>query len=134
VIVDASVVSSALMERTGTSDWARDVLGVGRLAAPHLMPVEVCQVLRRRVAGGVITAAQGAGAMADLLDLRTELHPFEPFAERVWELRQTVSAYDAWYVALAETLDVPFATLDSRLARAPGPRCAFLVPDVGGPV
>jgi predicted nucleic acid-binding protein len=52
----------------------------------------------------------------------------------VRQLRVTVSAYDAWYVALAEALDVPFATLDSRLARAPGPRCAFHVPDVGGPV
>ena len=134
MIVDASVVSAALMATTGTSNWASDVVGQGRLAAPHLMPVEVCQVFRRRAAGGVITAAQARGAMADLLQLRTELHPFEPFAERVWELRETVSAYDAWYVALAEALDIPFATLDSRLARAPGPRCAFHLPDVGGPL
>ena len=132
MIVDASVVTSALMVRARSSSWAREVMGVGRLSAPHLMPAEVCQVLRRRVAGAVITAAEASAGMDDLLELRADLHPFEPFAPRVWELRDTVSAYDAWYVALAEALDVPFATLDRRLARASGPRCAFLVPDVGG--
>ena len=68
--------------------------------------------------------------MGDLARLPIDLYPFEPVAQRVWELRDTVSAYDAWYVALAEALDVPLATLDTRLAKAPGPRCAFLVPDV----
>ena len=122
------------METTPASDWAREALGVARLAAPHLMPAEVCQVLRRRVARGWISAADASAGVSGLLELPAELHPFEPFAERVWELRDTVSVYDAWYVALAEALDVPFATLDTRLARAPGPRCAFLVPAVGGPV
>ena len=131
--MDASVVTSALMETTRASDWAREALRVGRLAAPHLMPAEVCQVLRRRVARGVLSAADASAGVSGLLELRAELYPFEPFAERAWELRDTVSAYDAWYVALAEALDVPFVTLDERLARAPGPRCAFLVPDVDGP-
>ncbi len=67
--------------------------------------------------------------MRGLLELGVRLHPFEPFAERVWALRETVSAYDAWYVALAEALDAPLATLDVRLTQAPGPRCSFLVPD-----
>ncbi len=128
MIVDASVVTSALMETTRASDWARDALGVGRLAAPHLMPAEVVQVLRRRVAQGVISETDASAGVSGLLELQAELHPFEPFAKRVWELRDTVSAYDAWYVALAEALDVPFATLDARLARSPGPRCAFLIP------
>jgi predicted nucleic acid-binding protein len=63
-----------------------------------------------------------------LVELGVKLHPFEPFTARVWELRDTVGAYDAWYVALAEALDAPLATLDLRLASAPGPRCAFLTP------
>ena len=67
--------------------------------------------------------------MGDLVRLPIDLHPFEPVAERVWELRESVSAYDAWYVALAEALEVPLATLDVRLARAPGPRCSFVLPD-----
>lgn len=55
-------------------------------------------------------------------------YPYEPFAERVWELRPTVTPYDAWYVALAESLNARLATLDLRLSRAPGPRCGFVLP------
>lgn len=129
MIVDASVVSAALAREARHSSWAADILGAGPPVAPHLMPIEVCQVLRRRVTTGVLSAADASDGLRDLLDLRAELHPFEPFAHRVWELRDTVSAYDAWYVALAEALDVPLATMDQRLARAPGPRCVFLVPE-----
>ena len=62
------------------------------------------------------------------MQLSIECYPFEPFAERVWELRNTLTSYDAWYVAVAEALDLPLATLDARLARAPGPKCKFLLP------
>lgn len=62
-----------------------------------------------------------------LLDLRVELFPYAPFATRIWDLRDNVTCYDAWYVALAETLSAPLATLDARLAKASGPRCRFLV-------
>ena len=130
MIVDASVVTSALFGDTHVSDWAREVVAAGQVGAPHLMPVEVCQVLRRRVDGGVIASADASAGLSDLLELRVDLYPFEPFAERVWELRDTVSAYDAWYIALAEARGAPLATLDSRLARAPGPRCAFVLPEV----
>jgi predicted nucleic acid-binding protein len=74
-------------------------------------------------------AASAGDALGRLVELNVELHPFEPFAARVWELRETVTAYDAWYVALAEALDVPLATVDTKLARAPGPRCSFVLPD-----
>lgn len=56
-----------------------------------------------------------------------ELFPYAPFASRVWELREDVTCYDAWYVAIAEALSAPLATLDARLANAPGPRCRFAV-------
>jgi len=67
--------------------------------------------------------------MRDLVDLRVHLFPFEPVADRVWELRGNLSAYDAWYVALAESLETDLITLDRRLAKAPGPRCSFVVPE-----
>jgi predicted nucleic acid-binding protein len=50
----------------------------------------------------------------------------DPFAERIWELRHAITSYDAWYVAIAEALRLPLATLDKRLARARGPKCEFL--------
>lgn len=56
-----------------------------------------------------------------------ELFPYAPFAARIWDLRDNVTCYDAWYVAVAETLNAPLATLDVRLANAPGPRCRFQV-------
>ena len=57
-----------------------------------------------------------------------ELFPFAPFAERVWALRENLTSYDAWYVALAEVLDCPLVTLDRRLSRASGPVCEIIAP------
>jgi len=96
--------------------------------APHLMHAEVTNSLRRLVSGGAITALTATVARGDLADLGTDLYPFEPFADRVWALRETLTAYDAWYVALAEAHDVPLATLDRRLVDASGPQCDFATP------
>ena len=92
------------------------------------MFVEVSNVLRRSVLSGWLGRDVAALAHADLVQLSVTIFPFEPLAARVWELHPTVTAYDAGYVALAEALDVPFVTLDRRLARASGPECEFLLP------
>ena len=92
------------------------------------MPVEVANILRRAAVAGEISADVAAMAHTDLLDLRVELFPYGPFAPRVWELRDNFTSYDAWYVALAEFLGTRVATLDLRLARAPGSRCGFETP------
>jgi len=63
-----------------------------------------------------------------LLDLRVEFFPYQPCAARVWELRENVTCYDGWYVAVAELIDAPLAALDGRLATSTGPRCQFLLP------
>lgn len=68
-----------------------------------------------------------------LEDRPIELFPYEPFAFRVWELRENLTAYDAWYVALAEEVGAKLATLDGALCRAAGPRCGFLTPGSGAP-
>jgi predicted nucleic acid-binding protein len=127
-IVDASAVVAALVDSGPEGTWAEDELIADQLAAPHLLPVEVTNILRRAALAGEISDDVGALAMADLLALRIELFPFEPLAARVWELRGNVTAYDAWYVALAEQLEAPLVTLDRKLSRAAGPRCAFRVP------
>lgn len=127
LVVDASMVVAALVDSGTDGRWAEALLTGDSLAAPHLMPAEAANILRRSAAGGVISAEQASLAHADLLDLRVELFPYAPFAARVWELRENVTCYDAWYVAVAEALGAPLATLDARLAKAPGPRCRFMV-------
>ncbi|MBW3665485.1 MAG: type II toxin-antitoxin system VapC family toxin [Actinobacteria bacterium] len=125
LVVDASVVTSALIDAGPDGTWAEDLLANDHVIAPHLMPAEVANILRRAALAGDVSVDVASLALADLLDLRIELFPFRPLAPRVWELRNTVTAYDAWYVALAESYDVPCATLDTRLAAAPGPLCTF---------
>jgi predicted nucleic acid-binding protein len=128
LVIDASLVVSALVDTSSTGNWAESVLLAGPLNAPHLMPVEVTNILRRAVARSEITADVASMAHADLLDLRVELFPYAPFASRVWELRDNVTSYDAWYVALAESLGSSLVTLDQKLAQATGPRCDFETP------
>ena len=86
------------------------------------------QYLAEGGAGRRISADVASLAHTDLLDLRVEFFPYQPYAARVWELRENVTCYDGWYVAVAELLDAPLATLDGRLANSPGPRCQFLLP------
>lgn len=128
LVVDASLVVAALIDNGTDGRWADSMLESDALAAPHLLPVEVANVLRRAVAVGEVSADSASLAHADLLGLRISLFAYEPFANRVWELRGGVSAYDAWYVALAESLDAPLATLDRRLTRSTGSRCRFTIP------
>lgn len=127
-VVDAGVVVAALVDTGEAGSWAEALLAEGDLVAPHLLPAEVASVLRRAALAGDVSADVASLAHADLLDLRIELFPYAPFARRIWELRENLAAYDAWYVAVAEELDASVATLDLRLARASGPRCAFDTP------
>lgn len=131
LVVDASVVVALLIDDGPDGSWAAQLCRGEVLAAPDHMPVEAANVLRRAVLAGDITSDSAILAHADLLDLRVELFPYSATADRCWELRDTITTYDAAYVALAEQLDVSLATLDGRLARAPGPRCTFAIPDVG---
>ncbi len=128
LVVDASVVVAALMDGGPTGSWAESVLASDQLAAPHLMPAEAANILRRAALAGDISSDSAALAHADLLRLRAALFAYEPFADRVWELRRHVTAYDGWYVALAESLGAAVATLDRRLARVPQTRCSFVTP------
>ena len=128
LVVDSGLVAAALVDSGPVGTWADHLLGTDHLAAPHLMPVEVANVLRRAAMAGEISADTASLAYADLLRLIVELFAYEPFATRVWELRGNVTAYDGWYVALAESLDATLATVDIRVTKAAGPRCAFATP------
>lgn len=128
LVPDASVLVAALVDDGPVGQWAEEVLAAHDLAAPHLLPAEVANVLRRAEIARELSPDVVALASADLLELRAELFPFEPFSDRVWELRHNITSYDAWYVALAEHLEAPVATLDGRLGKATGPRCEVLIP------
>lgn len=126
LVVDASVVVAALIDDGDDGRWAAAALRGQALTAPHHMPIEAANILRRASLAGDISRDAASLAHADLVQLRVELFPYGPLAERCWELRENVTVYDAAYVALAEQLDAPLTTLDLRLASSPGPRCAFL--------
>jgi predicted nucleic acid-binding protein len=126
VVLDASVVVAALVDSGPDGTWAESLLDEPGLCAPHLLPVEAADILRRGVLAGDLTADTASLAHRDLLDLRIELFAYEPFAHRIWQLRDNLTSDASWYVAVAEVLDAPLATLDGRLRCASGPRCAFL--------
>ncbi len=128
IVFDASVVVAGVAADGALSAWAIDTMEREALVAAAHLPVEVTHALRRQERLGRLAPAVAVLAHADAMSLGIELIGFEPFAERVWELRHAVSPYDAWYVAIAELLDRPLATLDRRLAAADGPRCRFLTP------
>jgi predicted nucleic acid-binding protein len=90
------------------------------LHVPHLVDVEVAQVLRRLVRSGELGAKRATDAIAGLRDLDLERHPHEPLLDRVWLLRENLTAYDAVYVALAEALEATLLTCDKRIAGVPG--------------
>jgi len=127
-VVDASLLVAATSDKGAEGAWAEDVVRSGSLVAPHLALAEATNILRRLELAGKLGRMESGAAARDLLLFEVELVPFTPFAERVWELRTNVTSYDAWYVAVAEELDLPLATLDRRLAAATGPRCQFLLP------
>ena len=116
-VVDASVVVSALVDSGPAGRWSEQWLRTGAVAAPHHMPVEAANILRRAALRGDIPGAAASAAHGDLLNLPVELYPYELVAARSWELRANLTLYDAPYVALAELLGVQLVTLDERLAR-----------------
>jgi predicted nucleic acid-binding protein len=128
IVIDASVLGAALVDSGKEGSWAETLVAESDAVAPELILVETSNVLRRLERARVISTIEATAAQRDLMRLDLELFAFGPFAERVWALRDNLTAYDAWYVALAEALGCPLATLDKRLSRASGPRCTFVTP------
>jgi predicted nucleic acid-binding protein len=133
LVLDASAVVAALVDDGEVGRWAEAAIGRDDLAAPHLMTFEAANILRRASQRGELSEDVARLAHADLLDLTVDLADYEVLAERAWELRGSVTVYDAAYIALAEMLEAPMMTLDLRLSRAPGPRCAFWTPSDPSP-
>lgn len=129
VVIDASVLAAALIDSGKEGRWAEATIAANDSVAPELVLVETSNVLRRLERARQISTFEASSAHRDLMRLDLELFSFGPFAERVWVLRDNLTSYDAWYVALAEALRCPFATLDKRITRASGPTCDFITPE-----
>ena len=126
IVLDASaVVELLLVTEVGRTVAHRISDPAESLHAPHLLSVEVAQVLRRLHRSGDLSTSRARQALEDLADLGIEHYSHEPFLDRMWALRSNLTAYDAAYVTIAEALDAPLLTLDARLAAAPGNRATF---------
>jgi predicted nucleic acid-binding protein len=123
IVVDASALLEVLLRTPAAPAVERRLFDAGEsLHAPHLVDLEAAQVLRRYAAAGQISAERGRAALDDLAALSLRRYPHDWLMMRVWQLRDSLTAYDAVYVALSEALAAPLLTRDRRLAAAAGHR------------
>jgi predicted nucleic acid-binding protein len=121
MVIDASAVLEVVLNTPSGEAVADRLFDPSEtVAAPHLLDVEVLQVLRRFSLAGDIDSERGRQAIEDLNDLPITRYPHDPLLLRIWELRNNVTAYDAAYIALAEALGATLLTRDEKLAASPG--------------
>lgn len=123
IVVDASIVVTALADDGDDGDRVRQRLRGEQLVAPYLIDVEVTAAWRRLAAGGHLDDRRARLALDDLRSLRMQRLPHTPLLGRCWELRHGLTVHDAAYVALAEVMDLTLLTADRRLSGASGTRC-----------
>jgi predicted nucleic acid-binding protein len=126
IVLDASALLEILL-RTPLAERLMDRAfdASERLHAPQLLDVEVTQVLRRLVQRKELSIPRAEQALADLAQLVIDRHDHQSLIPRIWQLRDSLSAYDGSYVALAEALDAPLLTCDTKLAGARGHRATI---------
>ena len=123
IVVDSSAILEVLLGTPAGARVAERLFAPGEtLHAPHLLDLEVAQVLRRYALAREINSARGLEALEDLSDLQITRYPHDLLLPRIWELRRNLTAYDAAYIALAEALEAPLITRDSALASVPAHR------------
>ena len=129
IVIDASAEVAVLLNVGPEVEAIRDRIArpVETLHVPHLFEIEVLHALRRPTLLGTVSPERTRLALSRLRDTQLVRYPHTPLMERIWELKDNLTAYDAAYVALAEALDAPLVTLDARLARAPGVRASVEV-------
>ncbi|HVZ69545.1 MAG TPA: type II toxin-antitoxin system VapC family toxin [Rhizomicrobium sp.] len=128
IVIDASAALDILLGTSAAKDVMARLSKRGEtIHAPHLLDIEVAQVIRRRVIYGDISSDRGSAALTDLSKIAIQRYPHDFLLPRIWELRHRLTAYDAAYIALAESLDAPLLTRDRRIAAAAGHYAQVLV-------
>ena len=122
LVVDTSAVLGAIVAREPARGLVERLAEDGDLHAPHLIDTEVLHALRRMSMHDQLSEERAVDARTDYAELTLVRYPHESLNDRVWALRQNLTAYDATFVALAEALGAPLITCDTRLAQAPGHR------------
>jgi predicted nucleic acid-binding protein len=123
IVLDASVALELVLQTSRSRAITARVGGATEtLHAPHLIDLEVVQVLRRFTRTHTLTDGRAASALEDFRDLPIVRYPHVLLLDRVWDLRRNATAYDGAYLALAEALDAPLLTVDQRLRAVPGSR------------
>lgn len=121
IVLDASAAVDYLIDGGEGGDWVRRTIeDEADVAAPHLIDLEVLSSLRKREARKEVTRRRAIEAISDFRDLAVARYPVTDLIERIWELRLTLTPYDAAYVTLSEALGVALITTDERLARSHG--------------
>jgi len=129
IVLDASAAVAVFLNLGSEASRIRERISAedDDLHVPHLFEVEVMNVLRRYSLIGALSQDRARLALSRLTAMRITRYPHASLIERIWELRHNLTAYDATYIALAETLEAPLVTTDARLARASGIRAAVEV-------
>lgn len=121
IVLDASAALDWLLWREPLAESVEIRLrAASGIHVPHLWMVEVMQVLRRHVHRGALDQTRAAATLDMAMGVPTQRYAHEPLSQRIWQLRDNATAYDAAYLALAEALDAPLLTTDRKLANTPG--------------
>jgi predicted nucleic acid-binding protein len=121
IVLDASAAVEYLTEPAAIGEWVRArVEPEDELLAPHVVDLEVVSAIRKKLLRRDLTTAAAEDALTDFEDLAITRYPITTLIPRLWELRRTLTPYDASYIALAEVFGVPLVTTDRRLARSRG--------------
>lgn len=117
-VVDASIVIRLLLNREHDDPLRERFGSAEHLAAPALIDAEVSSAIRGLVRSPTLEVDRAQEMLTDFSTLPLTRYPMQPFQRRVLALRDNFTAYDAFYVALAEALDSPLLTSDAKFARA----------------